>query len=777
MKPGRSSILALGAVVLVALGYAAPAAAAEPPVTAAADSLRTSWYADEPQLTPQILESGHFGEDFTTAVQGQVYAQPLVSGNTLLVATEQNWVYGIDSRSGEIAWARNVGTPWNPEDIGCTDLQPNVGITGTPVIDPNANVAYFVAKGYAAGSSGPAVWKMHAVSLANGEEQPGFPVTISGEAENLPGVSFEPTHQLQRPALLLMNGVVYAAFGSHCDLPPFHGWIFGVSTSGAVKTRWATSTENGGAIWQGGGGLVSDQEGQILFSTGNAVEGRSWSPLPGPGDAPPEGRLGNSVVRVEVQSGGGLRATDFFSPFNNEELDLADRDLGSGAPLALPAPYFGTATHPHLLVQVGKQGIVYLLDRSALGGMGQGPGGEDADLSESEVQNGVWGSLATWPGDGGYVYVPAVGDAGTGNGGLEFLKYSTEGETPKLEPVARVKGLEFGSGSPIVTSNGATAGSAIVWVSRCPPGEETCEGSTLDAYAAVPAGAEPQPLWSGAIGVSTKFARPDASGGRIYVGTRDGHVIAFGPRFTLAVRREGAAGGAVSSDVEGIDCGSTCSHSYPEGTAVTLTATPAAHFAFAGWSGGGCSGTGTCQPRLREDTTVTASFAPLTHALTVRRAGTGPGTVVSSPAGIECGSVCGARFDEASGVRLEALPGPTAVTWQGCTSVSGRVCEVSELGADREVTASFLPRPDTKITRATIARGGATFRFGGTDRTRAFQCRLIGPSSKRARKPAFTACGNPKTFKRLPPGRYTFQVRAENAAGADPSPAQRRFRI
>jgi List-Bact-rpt repeat protein/putative pyrroloquinoline-quinone-binding quinoprotein len=770
----------VGALAVLALFCTASvAAAAEPPVTAAADSLRTSWYPDEPQLTPQLLENGGFGEDFTTAVQGQVYAQPLVSGNTLFVATEENWVYGIDRKSGEINWAKNFGTPWNPADIGCTDLQPSVGITGTPVIDPNTNIAYFVAKGYASNSGGPAIWKMHAVSLANGEEQPGFPVTISGEAENLPGVNFEPTHQLQRPALLLMHGVVYAAFGSHCDFAPFHGWIFGVSTSGQIKAKWATSTENGGAIWQGGGGLVSDGEGQILFSTGNAVEGRSWSPLQGPGNAPPEGRLGNSVVRAEVQGDGSLRATDFFSPYNNEELDLADRDLGSGAPLALPSPYFGTATHPNLLVQVGKQGVVYMLDRDELGGMGQGAGGENADLSESEVHSGVWGSLATWPGDGGYVYIPAVGDAGTGNGGLEFLRYSTEGDTPKLEPVARAKGLEFGSGSPIVTSNGTAAGSAIVWVSRCPPGEEACEGSTLDAYAAVPTGAEPQPLWSREIGISTKFARPDASGGRIYVGTRAERVVAFGPHYTLAVTREGGSGGSVSSDVEGIDCGSTCSHSFQEGAAVTLTATPAQHFAFAGWSGGGCAGTGACHVRMYEDTTVTASFVRVTHRLTVARAGAGSGTVVSSPAGIECGSACNARFDEASSIRLEALPGPTAVTWRGCTNASGRVCEVNDLESDREVTASFLPVPETKIASAKILRAQrrATFRFNGTAETRAFQCKLVGPSGKRGRKPVFTSCRSPRTIKHLLPGRYTLQVRAENAAGLDPTPAQRRFRI
>lgn len=746
-------------------------------MTAASESLRTSWYPDEAQLTPQLLEEeGGFGRNFATAVQGQVYAQPLVSGHTLFAATEDDWIYGIDSQSGEVEWKKNVGTPWNSADLGCADLAPHVGVTGTPVIDPNTNTAYFLAKSYVSGEpSGPAIWKMHAVDLSNGEEELGFPVTIAGEAQNLPGLGFDPTHQLQRPALLLANGVVYAAFGSHCDIAPFHGWLVGVSTTGQIKSMWATTEHTGAAIWQGGGGLVSDGENQILFATGN-----SWSPSPGPGDNPPEGHLGDSVVRVHVEPNGTLAAKDFFSPFDSVELDAEDLDLGSSAPLPLPSPWFGTEAIPHLVVQVGKGGLVYLLNRDNLGGMGQGPAGKNADLDEAPIQNGVWGSLATWPGDGGYVYIPASGEE-PGNGALEVLEYGIDGlGRPELTPVARAPGLEFGSGSPIVTSNGTNAGSGIVWISRCSEAF-ICNDSTLDAYPAVPTGAEPEPLWSEEIGVSTKFARPDASGGRIYVGTHDGNIVAFGAtHHTLTVAREDASGGSVRSDVAGIDCGSVCSHSYANGAAVALTATPAAHFGFGGWSGGGCSGTGPCRVSVYSDTAVTASFVPISHRLTVSKIGTGDGTVVSHPPGVECGTGCSARFPEASSVTLEALPGLSAVSWNGCTIVTGRICEVRDLESDREVTASFLPLPDTALVKARIDRkeGKATFRFNGTAETQAFQCRLIRPAGKgRRAKPAFTPCAKTKTFKHLSPGRYTFQVRAINAAGTDPTPASRRFRI
>jgi hypothetical protein len=766
-----SALLLLAAATAVAmLAYTAPASAADEPVTAAADSLRTGWYPDEAQLTPQLLKGGGFGRVFDTPVQGQVYAQPLVSGNTLLAATEDNWIYGIDPQSGVIHWHRNVGTPWNSADSGCTALEPHVGITGTPVIDPATNVAYFFSKTYASGESGPAVWNMHAVDLSNGEEEPGFPVQISGEAQNLPEVSFNPTQQLQRPGLLLMNGVVYAAFGSNCDIQPYEGWMVGVSTLGQIKAMWATSP-SGAAIWQSGGGLVSDDEGQILFATGNGPP-----PPSGPGDNPPEGNLGESVARVAVQANGTLKATDFFSPFDNTYLSENDLDLGSGAPLGLPSPYFGTKAIPHLMVEVGKPGVIYLLNRDNLGGMGQRPGGTDEVVQEIPETGGLWGSMAAWPGDGGYIYIPSVGT-------LEVLKYGTdESGAPHLSLVANSsENLGYGSGSPLVTSNGTTAGSGIVWISQCSEPPE-CEGSMLNAYSAVPVEGTPQLLWSGEIGVSTKFARPDASDGHIYVGTYDGHLLGFGLKgHTLTVTGVGADGGSVSSNPPGIECGSNCSDSFANGTEITLTATPANHFEFTGWSGGGCSGTGACKVTVYADTTVSAAFAPITHNLTVSKSGTGPGLVTSEPAGISCGAICSARFDEAANVTLTATPSHSTISWNGCTSATTNTCRVENLEANREVTATFAQPPETTITKATISKKKrkATFSFSGISTTTDFQCELTKPKAKHHKKPraVFSSCASPKTYRHLKPGRYTFKVRAVNSAGPDPTPKTRRFKI
>jgi outer membrane protein assembly factor BamB len=511
-------------------------------VTGGADNLRTGWYSDEPSLTPALLSGSGFQQVFKDSLQGQIYAQPLTADGVLLVATEENWVYGLDPYTGAVRWKEQFGVPVDASEepgapVKCTDLTPHVGITGTPVIDTEHNIAYFVSTRYTkVGTEPESGWYMHAVELTSGKEVANFPVKIEGEAQNIPGLQFEPFQELQRPALLMMNGVVYAGFGSHCDHEPYEGWIVGVSTSGLLTTKWATSA-HGGSIWQAGGGLVSDGSGQILFSTGNDnTNAGEWDPPVGPGNAAPEGKLGESVVRAEVQPKGELKATDFFSPFNNKILDEGDIDLGSSAPIALPSQYFGTPSVPNLLVQDGKAGYVYLLNRDNLGGMGQGPGGTDKVVQELGPYGGVWDSAAVWPGDGGYVYIPSVAphsESGGSSDKLRFFKYEVEAGAPKLSLAATSpETFAFGSGSPIVTSNGTTNGTGVMWITRCP--EYSCEGAKLVAYNPVPLGKEAlQVLWQAPIGTGNKFSRPDASNGHIYVGNRKGAIYGFsGPQLT-----------------------------------------------------------------------------------------------------------------------------------------------------------------------------------------------------------------------------------------------------
>jgi hypothetical protein len=526
----RFVIVLCALLALTGFGGASALAAG---VTRDGDDMRTGWYPDQTSLTPQLVSGGTFGQLWSATVDGQVYAQPLLSNGTLLVATENNKVYGLNPATGAAKWAAplSLGTPWKAADIGCGDLTPNIGVTATPVIDPATNTAYMTHKTYASGTSGPAAYWMDAIDLATGTQKAGFPVRLGGTAQNAPSQTFGATNELQRPGLLLMDGVVYAAFAGHCDITPYQGWVFGVSTAGVVKARWvADQTGNGAGIWQSGAGLTSDGSGNILLSTGNG--GAPNSAILG---STPPGNLGESVVRVKVQADGSLRATDFFAPFDAFSLDSWDADFAAGGVTGLPAGTFGTAALPHLAVAVGKQGYVYLLNRDDLGGSRQGPSGSDRVVQRIGPYGGVWSRPGVWPGDGGYVYIPTAsgGNSAAGSSGnLRVYKYGLDGSG---KPALSLQGTSsdafgFSSSAPVITSDGTTSGSALVWTVWAPGGSGA--GAQLRAYDPVPVNGVPRLRWSAPVGTSSKFNPPGVGAGRLYVGTRDGHVLGFGSPVT-----------------------------------------------------------------------------------------------------------------------------------------------------------------------------------------------------------------------------------------------------
>jgi len=556
-----AALFILVPAILALAGSAVAAGDAPSVITYGGDSLRTGWYPNQPSLTPQLLAGGTFGELFSTPVQGQVYAQPLVDGGTVLVATEADWIYGLDATTGAVQWSRNVGTPFNASDVSCADLTPTIGITGTPVVDTASGTEYFLAKSYDGPGATNVNWYMHAVDVSTGAERSGFPVKIAGTAQNQPSISFNAKYELQRPGLLLLNGVVYAAFGGHCDRLPYWGWVVGVSTAGSITAMWATpsTSGNGAGIWQSGGGIVSDGPGQLLVTTGNGMGGGT-PPVPTPGKSPP-GNLAQSVVRLAVQPDGTLKATDFFAPYDSSYLDSWDGDLGSGAPLELPTPYFGTSQIPHLLVQIGKEGYVYLLNADNLGGTGEGANGSDLVVNRTgPYPNGLWGKVAVWPGDGGYIYVPWAN-------GLQAFKYGIDGTgTPTLSPAGGgdfSDDFGFGSSAGVVTSNGTTSGSAIVWAIWSSDGSGS--GAQLRAYNPIPVGGKMQRLWSAPIGQSSKFALPGVGDGKLYVGTRDGHVLGFGSPVNVAL-----TGSALTFPATTVGSSSTLTETLTATTTVTV---------------------------------------------------------------------------------------------------------------------------------------------------------------------------------------------------------------
>ncbi|MFD0329965.1 PQQ-binding-like beta-propeller repeat protein [Streptacidiphilus monticola] len=512
-RPTRRS--AVWAGLLTACLLAGPLAA-EPAradvTTVSVDPARTGWDPQESALGPADVQSSDFGRQFSTAVDGQVYAQPLVAGGLVVAATENDKVYGIDATTGAVSWRRDLGTPWPAATVGCGDLVPDIGVTSTPVLDPATRTVYLTAKVNDGPDAAHPHWYVHALDLATGAERSGWPVTVAGAPSNDPTRAFNPETAMQRPGLLLLDGRLFIGFASHCDFGPYVGYVASLNTSTRALRLWATedNSANGMAgVWMGGGGLVSDGPGRIIFSTGNGV-----APAPAPGDRPP-GQLSESVVRLAVNSDGTMAAQDFFSPANAATLDQNDTDLGSGGPVALPDG-FGTAAHPHLLVQIGKDGRVFLLDRDHLGGRAQGPGGTDAVVGVTGPFEGVWGHPAVYGGEGGWVY--AVGSRGP----LRAYRRGVDGSGQPVLSLAGTSAESFGytSGSPVVTSDRTTAGSAVVWAVYS-SGSSGADG-TLRAYRAVPDGNGTLELLHSnpsAPQASSRFRRPAAAASTSAPGT------------------------------------------------------------------------------------------------------------------------------------------------------------------------------------------------------------------------------------------------------------------
>ena len=527
------------------LGVGGVALAANNVTTAGYGNLRDDWDSAEPGLSPAVVQSSSFGQLFRTKVKGSVYAQPLVYENTVVVTTEAANAYGINSTTGAILWSRSFGKPFKSASIGCSDLKPDLGSTATPVIDQATGTMYMTTRLQTGKGLAGARWYLQALSASTGQERPGFPVLIQGTPYNTPGVPFNESFQLQRPGLLLLNGVVYVAFASACDITPYRGIVVGMrETDGAITTMWSdesgvgTDENSEAGIWQSGGGLVSDIPGRIILATGNGT-----SPSPAPSNKPPA-TLSESVLGLTVSETGQLSASQFFSPSDAPTLDQNDEDLGSGGPIALPTEAFGTKAHPHLVVEVGKDGRIFLIDADNMGGYRQGSGGGDAVLQTLGPFNGVWGHPAAYPGQGGWVYILES----SGGGYLRALSYGLSGTgLPQLtEAGTSSESFGYTSGSPLVTSNATTAGSAVVWVVYVNGSNENGAGGQLRAYSASPVGGNLPLLWSGKIGRASKFSVPTAHEGRVYVGTRDGHLLAFGSSSAAPVLAQGLQLGSVA---------------------------------------------------------------------------------------------------------------------------------------------------------------------------------------------------------------------------------------
>jgi len=497
------------------------------------DNARTGQNTQEVSITPANVGPSAFEELFAVAVNGQVYAQPLflsnvsIGGSThdiVYVATEHDSVYAIDAGNGTVYWQKSFlgsgATTVSDSDINnCPNISPEIGVTGTPAIDTTSGTLYVVAK---TKESGTFVQRLHALSVSTGAEKVGWPVVISA-------TGFDAQHQLNRPGLLLENGHVVIAFGSHCDWTPYEGWVMSYNAATRAQEAAFNTVPSGsqGAVWMSGGGVASDANGNLYFATGNGTYGPNYT---SPVD------YGDSIVKLAPPSGGTFAVADWFTPRDQDDLNAsgADTDLGSGGVLLLPDQPSGY-THTQLLVQMGKEGALYLVDRNGMGHYCSGCSDDNDTNIVQEIPNatvGVWGSPAYW---NGRVYFGSADDHGHSDHVKAFSLYTT---TPLLELTSQTpESFAYSTPTPSVSSNGTSNG--ILWVLDSGSWQSGC-CVVLHAYDATNLATE---LYNSAmrpprdeVGGAVKFAVPTVANGRVFVGT-SGQLVAYGLLSSVTVQR------------------------------------------------------------------------------------------------------------------------------------------------------------------------------------------------------------------------------------------------
>jgi hypothetical protein len=472
----------------------------------------------------------------------------------VIVATVTNSVYAFDADNSLASapyWhvsflGPNVVAPRNSDMTGACggnylDFSGNFGIVGTPVIDPASQTLYLVARTKENGTT--FVQRLHALDVATGAERANSPVVITATypgtgAGNLGGViTFDPQKQNQRPGLALVNGIVYIAWSSHCDWGPYHGWVIGYDATTLQRAVVYNDTPNGsnGGLWMSGQAPAADTNGNLYLSTGNGTVGTTVN------RADPINR-GESFLKL-TRSGTNLNVASWFTPFNWQNLENGDVDLGSGGTLLIP----GTT----LAFSGGKQGVAYLVNRDNMGGLSSSTTSDNNIVQSFQVaatSQQVHGGPVWWDSpNGSYGYLWVAADV------LRQYKFDHAAGMFQL-PAYATSPTAAPSGQPggilALSANGTNAGSGILWASHQLGGSanQQVRPGILHAYNAQNVGAE---LWNSerltardSVGNFAKFVAPTVANGKVYLATFSNRLNVYGllPRPSLLI---GPSGGGI----------------------------------------------------------------------------------------------------------------------------------------------------------------------------------------------------------------------------------------
>ncbi|HVB36153.1 MAG TPA: hypothetical protein VND42_02850 [Candidatus Acidoferrales bacterium] len=517
-------------------GVAAAPSGAVNVVTYHNDNARSGLNDHETILTYRNVDSRDFGKIGFLPVQGLVDAQPLyvsqltiarAKHDVVFVATEHDLVYAFDADTFAQLWQVSLLGPdeTTSDDRGCGQVKPEIGVTSTPVIDLQAGAhgaIYVVAM--SKDSSGKYFQRLHALDITTGAEIDGGPQTIEatypGSAvPNSNGrVDFDPKQYKERASLLLLNGVVYTSWASHCDFDPYTGWIIGYDALTLKQTSVLNIMPNGreGAIWMSGGGLAADSSANIYFLAGNGTFDTTLNSQ----GFPEKGDYGNAFLKLST-AGGKLSVSDYFVMHNAVEESRKDLDLGSGGALVLPDLADGSQKTKHLAVGAGKDDIIYVVNRDSMGKFN--PANDNAIYQEvprtgndnSQGLGGTGGVFAAPAYFNHTLYYGAVDDS------LRAFKILN---ARVASPAASKTTVTFGypGTTPSISANGTKDG--IVWV------VENNSPAVLRAYLASDLSRElydsNQQRKRDEI-TGNKFITPMIAGGKVFVGTPSG-VAVFG---------------------------------------------------------------------------------------------------------------------------------------------------------------------------------------------------------------------------------------------------------
>jgi hypothetical protein len=541
-------VAALGALALGMLclpeSLMAQAPTPVPVLTWRYDLTHAGQNTSETALKPSNVNVSSFGKLFSLAVDSTVYAQPLyVPGlkmsdgkvhNVLFVATENDSIYAFDADSNGgsnsapiwqislLTKAHGAGsgaTPQQPADTGEGDIGPTIGITGTPTINTATNTMYVIG---ATKESGVNYSRLHAINILTGAERTGSPVEVTasaagnGDGSSGGKVPFSALYDNQRSALDYYNGYVYFGYAAHGDIGPWHGWLFAYNAT-TLKQSAAiclSPNDHGAGIWESGAGMPIDDDapgGRMFLATGNGAVS-TYPPFAEGSD------LSMSVLDFSLADG-GIKLTDGFTSYNYETINAGDLDQGSGGVLMVPDQQ---GSHPHVLVQAGKEGRILVLNRDDLGGDNVGGSSNPKALQDITgaltYTHGLWSTPAYWNGN---VYMWAEKDTPMlfklNSGVMDTApnsKSSIYSDFPGASFSISSDGVEDGIAWAVRTDQFATFGPEVLYAWDATDLAKTIYESDTDSA-------------RDAAGTANKFSIPLVTNGKVYVAA-DGEVDVYG---------------------------------------------------------------------------------------------------------------------------------------------------------------------------------------------------------------------------------------------------------